>query len=334
MKQIFALLLVLGMLFAMTACTQTPPATNDPTDPPASGDIGNGPSCEIDPTVNQPTLPPVTVDNPVNYVMIGYTDAAGNTRSLIAYDNGEGAVYVEYVGAEKKVGTFDLSVLHNLTEAIQDAGFHALNGTSVYEDGNDYASMYVLYQDESYLGADYSGQVSQEFWDAYSKLDSFFQTLTAALPVYVPAPVVMGDVNASVLTAMTDILKATGMPNLDSLYISDVPRDEFFDITLGLTDTADIVNGTTCAPMMLTTPYTFVIVTVDEDADADTIRQDFADHLGWNQWVCVSATDAMIAQKDNMILCLLGSSDMFTMTADAIRACGWSNIETYESPSR
>lgn len=333
MKQFLALLLALGMVFAMTACVQTPPVTDDTTDPPASGDTG-GPGCEIDPTVNQPTLPPVTVDNPVTYVMISYSDEAGNLFSLNAYDNGEGLAHVEYVGQEKKVGTFELSVLHNLAEAIAESGFAALNGQSVYEEGSSYASMYVLYQDESYLGADYSGQVAQEFLDAYGKLDSFFQTLTAALPVYVPQPVVMGEVEEGVLTAMTDILKATGMRDLDTLYISDVPRDEFFDITLGLTDTTGILSGTTCSAMMMTTPYSFVIVTVSDDADMDAVRQDFADHLGWNQWVCVSATDAMIAQKDNMILCLLGSSDMFTKTAGAVQSCGWSDIVTYENPNR
>lgn len=328
MKQFLALLLALCIAFAMTACNQIPPVTDDPTDPPATDDPGT----EIDPSNDQPTLPPVTVDNPASYVLISYTDENGNYYTLNAYDNGEGMAQVEYVGKEKKVGTLDLSVLHNLTKAISESGLEALNGQSVDEDGANFASMYVLYQDESFLGADYSGKVPQEYLDAYAKLDSFFQEMTAGMPVYVPQPVVMGDVDPEVLTAMNEILMDAHIPNLDSLYISDVPRDEFFDITLGLTDTSSITSGTSCAPMMLTTPFSFVIVTVSEDADVDAIRQDFVDHLGWNQWVCVSASQAMIAQKDNMILCLLGSDNLFAVTAAAIGNCGWNNIETYQNP--
>lgn len=329
MKRILAIFLAALMLLSLAACKpSTPTVPNaDPTDP-------TDPIVETpDPTEPVPTLPDVTVENPVTYLTIGYGDADGNYYTLTAYDNDEGMVYVEYMGEVKKVGTFELSVLHNLTQALEESGFAALNGQSEYNDGAAYASMYVSYQDDTMLSADYSGQIPDAFMTCYNKLDAFFQVLTAGLEVYVPQPVVMDDVNPDVLAAMNAILNNTGMENLDSLYISSVPMDEFFGITLGLTETEGVLSGTNCAPMMLATAYSFVIVQVSEDADKDAICQDFADHLEWNKWVCVSASNAMIARNGDMILCLMASGDLYDMTANAIEAAGWTDIETYENPN-
>lgn len=325
MKKLLALLLALVMVLSFAACTQTDQPTDptepQPTDPPTT-----------DPPAVQETLPEVTVDNPVTYLTISM-NIGGNYVSLTAYDNDEGMAHVEYVGAEKKVGDFSLSILHNVAKAVDESGISALNGQSVYTDGNDYASAYVSYADGSYIGADYSGEVPEAFTTVYNSLDAFFQAITASLEVYVPRPVVTGDVNADALSAILDVLDKSGIPNLDGYYIVDVPKDEFFDMTVGLTDSRDVLSGTSCGAMMMTTPYSLIVLEVSKDADMDAITADFAKNIPWNHWVCVSASNAMVARKGNLILFLLGSDSLYAQTASAIQDAGWTNITTYTNPA-
>ena len=93
-----------------------------------------------------------------------------------------------------------------------------------------------------------------------------------------------------------------------------------------------ITSGTSCAPMMLSSAYSFVLVTVDDEDDADDVCEDFADHIAWNKWICASASHTMTAQKGRMALCLMGTGDYYEKTAGAIRDAGWEDIEEFTNP--
>lgn len=322
MKKLLCLLLALSMLFAFAACTTTDKPVDDTPDTSTEE-----PSQSTEPSTEEQ----VTVENPVGYFSMSLSDAEG-TKTLTAYDNEDGTAYVEYVGDEKKVGYLDVAVLHNMTAALEATALPSLNAKSEYTDGDAYASMYVQYVDGTYLTADFGGTIPQEFVDGYAAMDAYFQTLTAELPAYVPQPMISEGVNEEVLAAMMEILNASGMEGLDSLAISDVPMDENFGYTVGLSDKEDILNGTLCSAMMMTTPYSLVIVTVDEADDMDDVCEDFAGSIDWRKWVCVAPSNALIAQKGNMVLCLMGSDSLYQQTADAVTAAGWTNVQTLENP--
>ncbi len=321
MKKLLCLLLALSMLFAFAACK-----TNEPVEDPADTS-SEEPSQSTQPSTDEP----VTVENPIGYFSMSFSDAEG-TKSLTAYDNEDGTAYVEYVGNEKKVGYLDVAVLHNLTAALEATALPSLNAKSEYTDGDAYASMYVQYVDGTYLTADFGGTIPQEFADGYAAMDAYFQTLTAELPAYVPQPMISEGVNEEVLAAMMEILNTSGMEGLDTLAISDVPMDENFGDTTGLSEKDDVLNGTLCSAMMMTTPYSLVIVTVDEADDMDDVCEDFARSLDWRKWVCVAPSNALIAQKGNMVLCLMGSDSLYQQTADAAAAAGWTTVQTLENP--
>ena len=91
-------------------------------------------------------------------------------------------------------------------------------------------------------------------------------------------------------------------------------------------------SGFPSAPMMNATAYSLVIVTLEStDLTAD-VRQDFANNLGWRNWVCVAPEQALIARKDNVVLCLMASDPMFTQTANAIETAGWTEMEFFRNP--
>ncbi len=318
MKKWIAMFLVCVMMLACTACQ--------------SGTGSSAPeSSEAESSQPVASLEEVTVENPANYFTVTMGKADGSFVTLRAYDYGDGTAYVEYVGEYKKVGTMDLSVLHGITAELDKTEFAEMNGDDVYEEGGDYASLFVTFADETSLSASYSGKIPAEFEESYAVMDSYFQLLTAELPVYVPQAMVMGEVDADQLAAMQEILNGSGIEALDSLTITGVPMDEYFAMTMGLTASEGITAGTMCAPMMMTTPYSLVIVTVEDAANIDAVRQDFEANLDWAKWVCVMADQAVIAQKGNMVLCLMGSADLFTQTVDGINAAGWENVTTLHS---
>lgn len=252
---------------------------------------------------------------------------------LLAYPNDDGTVYVEFVGEVKKVGAaMDGAVLEQIAQAVEQASLMDLNGQNVYEDGVAGGSVYVEYSDGTVIGAGYGGVLPQEFLDAYATLEDCFRTITADLPEYVAEPLVVGNVDEDVLAEIMQILQDSGMGNLDTFQIGDVALDDSFAYMMGLSSMDGIVSGTNCGAVMITTPYSLAVVTVEDEADTEDVQADFLENLDWTKWVCVMPTDAMVARKGNMVLCLMGADDLYNQTAAAITANGWTDIQEESFP--
>lgn len=296
--------------------------TTAPTLPPVLGDGETSPTAEV---IENP------VENPITYFSMSLGEDYEHIRYLVAYED-FGQTYVEFVGDEKKVGTFGASFLHRLTEQAALADLAALNGIAQYTAGDPLGSMYVTYADGTYLSADFSGQLPEGFADAYALLEAWFAEQTADLPAYVPQPVITGEVDETLQGEMLAILQSSGIVELDMLMISEIPKDDYFLFTAGLSSGEPIVKAAQCTAMMMTTPYSFVIVSVREESQVEAVRQDFLKCLDWNKWVCVTPSDALIARKGNLVLCLMGADAIYDLTVSGIENSGWTEIETYPNP--
>ena len=122
------------------------------------------------------------------------------------------------------------------------------------------------------------------------------------------------------------------MANLDAFQIVDVPLDDAFTYMMGLSSMEGIASGPSCSAMMITTPYALSIVTVEDEGYVADVQADFLEHLDWTKWVCVMPTDAMVARKGNMVLCLMGADDLYNQTAAAITANGWTDVQEESFP--
>jgi hypothetical protein len=322
---------MMALLLMLTACAgpvieTTAPETSAPveeTNLPILPEEG-----EMSPTAEVVENP---VENPITYFSMSLGEDYDHIRYLVAYED-LGETYLEYVGQEKKAGRFPVSLLHRLTEQVAASGAEILNGRFDFPEEGAMGSLYITYADGTYVTADFTGPIPEEFTAAYGLLDAWFAEQTAQLEVYVPRPEVLGDVDADLMTEITAILESSGMEELDLMVISDIPLDDYFVFTAGLSSKEGVMHGAQCAAMMMTTPYSFVIVTLRDPADIDAVREDFRQNLDWQKWVCVMPTDALIAQKGNMILCLMAMDNTYTETADAIAAAGWTEIKTLTNP--
>ena len=322
MKKLISLLLALTLVFSLVACGPKTPDEEPSTDPSTEAPTETEQPSEND----QPAF-----ESAITYFQLSYME--GETiMSLTAYPNEDGTAYVEFVGTEKKVGSLDASVMETIAAELAKTALPSMNGMSEYAEGDVYASMYVSFADETMLNADFTGAVPQEFTDSYNAMEACFQTLTADLDVYVPELGVMGEVNPDGLAAMQEIMNGTGFTDLDQYAVSDVALDEYFGDTVGLSASTGIANATLCSAMMMTTPYSLVVVTLEDAANIDAVRADFAANINWQKFVCVIPSDALIAQKGNMVLCLMGSDALFESTKTAIENAGWENIEAIANP--
>ena len=318
MKKILCSTLLLLFILSCISCGPKQPAGIPDTSPSPT------------PTV----LPaPSGYDGPaIDYMQLSISDANGAYISISAYNNGYDQAYVEYVGEYKKAASFDSSVLLNLAEQVELSGVKAIHDHHVYETGDTYANMYISFTDGSNLFADYSGVVPQEFLEYYKILENYFLTLVADLPIYVARPVVLGEVNELTLTELMNIMENTGMDYLDGFSIYEVPVDDAFDTEMGLSHHKNIKSGTMCGPVMSGSAFSLAVAVLEKDADVTSVANNFATNIRWNRWVCVSATDALIAHKDNLVLCLVSYGDMYEKTSAAIRACGWTEVKTLKAP--
>ena len=320
----FALLLAVMLL--MTGC-----ATTKPGDTTAATDVTTVPAPD---QVTDPTGGTVDLEGKtLSFFSVNLNLTGNDNRYMMAYPNDDGSVYVEYVGDVKKIGTnMDGKVLESVTAAVVQSGIAALNGQNIYLDGGAVGSAYVEYTDGTVIGIGYSGEIPDEYLTVYNALDTAFQTLTAELEVYVPVPLVGDGVDETALAELMAILDATQIRDLDMFQIADVTKDDTFSLVMGLSSAEGIANGTSCSAMMMTTPYSMVIATLDDGMDVQTVRDDFLNNLDWQKWVCVMPTGALIAQKGNMVLCLMGADALFAQTVQAVTDCGWENLESVDSP--
>lgn len=314
MKRLTALVLAVLMVLSLAACTPSGKAPAETTVPDA--------------------LPVYAeMENPVSFFSMTLGEDYENIGSLTAFLNEDGTAHVEYVGENKKVGTLDANIFHGITAAVEESGLAELNGQDVYAEGEANGSMYITYEDGAMLTCGFGGEVPQTYRDGYTKMDAFFRELTAQMPEYVPQPLVMGEVEEGILTELTAIIGGSGIQNPDAFSISPVVKDEFFAFSLGLSSEEGIASAALCQGMMMTTAYSLAVVRLEEGADTDAICADFAANVDWMKWVCVMPNNAMVAVKDDLVLCLVAEGQLYSLTAIGIEAAGWTVVETLENPN-
>ena len=314
------LALTLALAFSLTAC-------------------GNNNGGDTTPTTTAPTTVPTTapettsgtVGAAMNYFSLSYGETFDSTRYISISDNEDGTAAVDYQGEIRKSGTVDASIFEALAVELEKSGLVALNGAEEWNEGEASASMYISFADDSFLSANYGGVIPQAFIDAYTAMDTVVQTLIADIPEYVPEAAVMGNVDETVLNEIKGIIGSTSMP-LDTLVISEIALDADFGFNAGLSKTEGIVNAANCNSMMMTTAYSLVVVTVEDAANIASVRADFEAGMDWRKWICVQPTNALIAQKDNMVICLMAMDQTYTETEAAINAAGWTEVTTFANP--
>ncbi len=312
-KRILCLLLSIMLLLALTAC-----------------DAGK----EMEYTQPIQTVPPTEsvpeVDNPVACFTVSYSPTEEEYNYLTAYTNDDGTAYVEYSGNGRKIATMDGSVLNAITAALQDSGLLAFDGKMEWLEGSASGSLSVSYANETYASAEFGGIVPEEFVTGYKILEECFRNLMADIPEYVASVQVMGEMNPDEQAALLEILNNSGMEGLDMLTISSIPMDEYFPMVARLSSTDGILSGSTCTPMMMTTAFALTVVTVDGTSEA--VCADFEANINWREWVCVAPSNALIATKGNLVLCLIANDQMYALTAASIENAGWTVYKTLENP--
>ena len=321
MKQITAFFLALVLVLSLAACGAEKPADTtaapDTTGTPAPDDTTSAGVPEITGTIT--------------YFTLSLGENQTDIHSLSAYPNEDGTFYVEYVGDEKKIGNLDASVHEAILTALEESGLAQLHGQDEYQEGEAVASMYISFADEQMLAAGFSGVIPEAYRTGYAVVEECFKELTKDLPVYIPQPIINGNIAEEDLAVMNEILNQFSLLHPDSYTISEVMKDEFFAQTLGLSSDAGIDRAITFAPMMMTSAYALNIVFLEEGADADAVCADFKESMDWRKWVCVAPDSALIAKKDGMALCLMGG-DVFELTKTAIVDAGWTVVEELKNP--
>ena len=143
----------------------------------------------------------------------------------------------------------------------------------------------------------------------------------------------MGEVDEALLAESLEILNGSGIQELDAFTVTQIPVDEYFAYTAGLTSADGISSAVSVAPMMMTTAYSLVIVSLEEGTKAEAVCADFEKNMDWTKWVCVAPSSAMIATKGNLVLCLMTYEGLEEGTAVGIRQAGWTEVKTFTNPN-
>ncbi len=320
MKKLICMMLSLLMLLSLAACGETGKETQSPK--------------ETTQETTQETTEPEAVEAVSNFYMDMKTAEQESADFLNAYVDADGMAYMEYnTAAGHKIATMDAKVLEQLGKAYQVSNLASFNGRDVYDEGAASCSIYIELSTES-CSYNYSGAlVPEEFATVFTDMEALFVQILEGQPEYVPAPQMGDGLDLAHVAVLTVILEDSGIEALDSLSITKVEEGESFNYSAGLSGSEGIESCTSCSALMMTVPYSLVVVTVAEDTDPNAVADDFAKSIDWGKWVCVQPNSATIAMKDNMVLCLLGQDEMYTGTAAAIENAGWTVAKTLNNPN-
>ena len=337
MRKLISIILVILCLFALIACTTVdddPLGGWDkvPTDTTVDTQAPDPLPTETESPDSSVMPTPDTGEGTIDYLQITIGEDYKSIKSLLAYANNDGTIHIEYVGEYKKVGDFELSVEDKILAAIEASGLKTLNGVNNYLDGEANGSMYVSYKDGTYLGAGFSGNVPDEYKHGYAILDECFKEIVKDLPIYVPQPIVQGNIHPDDMEIIMSILDNANIEYIDSYVINEVPRDEYFAYQLGLSSDEGVLRGVSFGSVMITNAYSLSMVVLDEGTSVDKIVKDFEKNINWRKWVCVAPNYGMIAVKDNVVICLLGSDPVYTKTKSAIETAGFEAVDCLTNP--
>lgn len=122
---------------------------------------------------------------------------------------------------------------------------------------------------------------------------------------------------------------------MDSLYENaDLPqdfRDSLADFSTGEipAESAEYLIGTTevaydesyfSVPMMNVIPYQCILLRLPEGADVDAAKQTIADHADPRKWVCVEAESVIVENVGNVVLFIMGDSQITNAMQEAFLA--------------
>lgn len=124
---------------------------------------------------------------------------------------------------------------------------------------------------------------------------------------------------------------------MDSLYENaDLPqdfRDSLADFSTGEipAESAEYLIGTTevayeesyfSVPMMNAVAYQCILLRLPEGADVDAAKQTIADHADPRKWVCVEAESVIVENVGNVVLFIMGDSQVTNAMQEAFLALG------------
>lgn len=325
MKKIICMLLSFMLLLSLAACGNREEA--ETTIPETTQQ-----------TTQETTAETTESEGPAESVTGFYMDMKHPTDEepayLLASVNEDGSASIEYkTSSGRKIADMDAVVLEQLAKAYRLSILSQLNGQEIYDEGSASCCASISIGEEICSYTYYGENVPEEFATVFADMEALFVQMLQDVPEYVPTMQVLEDVDKGHLATVTEIMENSGYAALDSITVMNVPADENFGYMAGLSTSEGIEVCTSMTHMMMTTPYSLVVVTLAEGTEAATVVADFKTSIDWGKWVCVNPSSAIIATRDNMVLCLIGLDELYTGTAAGVEATGWTVVETLTNPN-
>ena len=74
-------------------------------------------------------------------------------------------------------------------------------------------------------------------------------------------------------------------------------------------------------------------VTMVKAADTAAVAADFEASMDWLKNVCVQASNAVIATKGDLVVCVMASDVQYTNTLAAMQNAGWTTVKEMANPN-
>ena len=256
----------------------------------------------------------------------------GNDLINLYNDDTDGMLIDATIDGVRKVSTIDVSVLATVEAALNKSGLLTLDGDFAWGEETDKgACFYVAYTDGTSKSANYEGvDVPDAFVTGYAIVKAAIIDILADVPEYIPQPEVIGEMDEDLKNAALEIVTNSELSDVECVGIMEIKLDEAFAFCAGLSSDEGISAGVQAQYMLMRgAVYSLVIVKADDTA---AVAADFEANLDWNRWVSVRPSNAIIATKGDMVLCLMSDSSLYAGSVYAIQNSGWTTVDELTDP--
>jgi len=101
--------------------------------------------------------------------------------------------------------------------------------------------------------------------------------------------------------------------NFDTGFMSEtmeITDPEMITHRTGLRNVSQIEHMVTSNALMMTTPYTFMLLKVEDGANIDQLKQEIIDNIDLWWWICVSADVAYVTSFGHIIMIVMAEEDV------------------------
>ncbi len=267
-------------------------------------------------------------DKPIHYFYLRLGPMDGSEKAISAADLTDGTCKVYVNGSERREGLYTDAVLDAVARVLAGFDLAPLDADVSSEDRSAAGCLSIVFTDGNRVSANFE-TIPDEAVTLYDALAPMFAKLAEDLPLYRRTPTVSEAVDPAILREARYLLYLLDPDCERTLHITR----HFYPNDAGLSPDTEGVAATATCSVSDENPVFCSFARAEDPARLPAVCEDYKNHIAWDFSDKGTATDAVIATKGDLVICVVSKGEIFTAFRDILKEAGWREAEVIKNDS-